>query len=144
MKKRTHWFLSGLPEKFFKSVHFYVAEILVQCPTIGKFGWETTPPASAIFHSFFLKLNDIFHSHRWWLVVSQNFGDILSIFVFELLMHGWKVCMVFGVIYVQFSTFLCDSKFWFSKIIYFLGHIFPLVMLTFSLNIPLRTLAQKQ
>ena len=87
------------------------------------YDWEiwvgNDTPASAIFHSFFLKLNDIFHSPRWWLVVSQNFGDILSIFVFELLMHGWKVCMVFGVIYVQFSTFLCDSKFWFYKIIYF-------------------------
>ena len=45
--------------------------------------------------------------------------------------------MVFGVIYVQFSR-----KFWFSEAIFEV--IFPLFVLTFSQNFPLRTQAQKQ
>ena len=56
----------------------------------------------------------------------------------------YETYMVFGVIFVQFSTFLFYRKFWFFEISYIWGHIFALFMLPFSLNFPLRTLAQKQ
>ena len=79
----------------------------------------------------------------------SEFGIFFSIFIFEFLMHDrWQVnimkylwcvwchlCSIFNL--------LSLSKFCFTKISYFFITFFH-SMLTFSINFPLRTLAQKQ